>query len=208
MLRWRDGGEPSWLRWAAMGRAHPEEELSGDRLVAHGDEAAFVVALVDGLGHGASAHKAARAAASPFEEDSALRTPLSELLEEAHDRARPTRGAAVTAVRVQRNPLFVEGLGVGNVDGVLRSGPERRERIFLAGGVVGYRLPRLRTFSAPMDEPLVVVLATDGVDPAITSDPAALGPLGVERSLSLLFERHAARSDDALAFLMRVGASP
>lgn len=207
-MKWSDAGTPSWLRWAAVGRAHPDEAVSGDLFVAHGDERAFVVALVDGLGHGSSARDAARAAASAFEDESALLAPLPALLERAHDRARHTRGAALTAVRVHRAPLEVESVAIGNVDGVVLGGNERRERIYLAGGVVGFRLPKLRTFSAPMREPLSVVLATDGVDPAITSDPVAQGPLDVEHTAALLFERYAAEVDDALAFLLRVGAPP
>lgn len=207
-VRWRDAGAPSWLTWAAVGRAHPDEEVSGDCFVAHGDDAAFVVALVDGLGHGSSAAEAARAAASPFEDADALRAPLTTLMERSHDVARRTRGAALTAVRVRREPLAVESLAVGNVDGVLRGGDARRERIYLAGGVVGYRLPKLRPFATPVNEPLVVALGTDGLDPAFASDPLVDGSLAIERAAGLLFDRYATGTDDALAFLLRVGASP
>lgn len=206
-MKWSDDGTPSWLRWAAVGRAHPDEVVCGDHFVAHGDEAAFVVVLADGLGHGSSAHKAARAATSPFEEARALNAPLTDLLTDAHERARPTRGAALAAVRVRRAPLSVESVAVGNVDGVLCSGGGRRERIYLAGGVVGFRLPKLRPSFATISAPLVVALGTDGLEPGFASDPVAAGPLGIKQSAALLFERHASGSDDALAFLLRVGGS-
>lgn len=192
-----------------MGRAHPDEAVSGDRFVAHGDDDTFVVALADGLGHGPPAYEAAEAATSAFTDTDALRAPLASLVERAHEMARPTRGAALSVVRVQREPLAVEFVGVGNVEGTVRSGragDERKERLFLAGGVVGYRLPTLRTFSAVVNEPLLVALATDGVAPELCSDPALQGPLGVERTAELLFERYASGSDDGLAFLLRVGA--
>lgn len=205
-LRQSNTGAPSWLCWAACGHSRSAGDVSGDSFVVHGDDDGFLVAVVDGLGHGQAALDAARATEPSFQGADALRAPLEQLMKRAHESARNTRGAVVTLVRVRRKPLAVESLAVGNVDGVLRSRGAPRERIYLAGGVVGFRIPTLRTFSAQVEEPLVIALATDGVEPSFASDPLLDGPYDVEPTAALLLERHSAHNDDALVFLARVPA--
>ncbi len=207
-VRQSNAGAPSWLCWAACGHARSAGDVSGDSFVVHGDDDAFLVAVVDGLGHGQSALDAARATEPSFQRQDALRAPLEQLMKDAHEAARNTRGAVVTVVRVRRNPLAVESVAVGNVDGIVKSGRAARERIYLSGGVVGFRIPPLRTFSAQLEAPLVVALATDGVDSRFTSDPLLDGPYDVEPTAALLLERHSAHNDDALVFLARVAARP
>lgn len=195
----------SWVRWAACGHPRSEGDVSGDTFLARADGEVFLVVVVDGLGHGPSALTASEAAMQPFFADDAFVAPLTSLVERGHKAARETRGAVLTVVRVRRSPLAVECIAVGNVDGVLKSGGGQKERIFLAGGVVGFRIPKLRTFSARIEEPLVIALATDGITPDFASDPLLDGPFDVERTAALLLERHSANNDDALLFLARAG---
>lgn len=198
---------PVWVRWSAAGHPRSEGDVSGDGVVVRADEETFLVVVADGLGHGESAHAASSAAMRPFQDEDALRAPLEQLVKRAHEAAVQTRGAVLSVVRIMRAPLSVESVAVGNVAGVLRSGEALRERVFLAGGVVGFRIPKLRTFSARVQEPLVIALATDGVDERFGSDPLLDGPFDVERTAAMLLERHSAENDDALLFVARVKAN-
>ena len=65
--------------------------------------------------------------------------------------------------------------GVGNVDArLVRSGPELREEVALVfGGVLGYRMPRVRPATMPLERGDLLVMITDGIDAAIS--PALAG---------------------------------
>ncbi|MBV8761505.1 MAG: SpoIIE family protein phosphatase [Deltaproteobacteria bacterium] len=131
---------------------------SGDRGVVLEFAGGAVVALIDGLGHGDMASKAASAAAAALGEDPAQ--PVDELVRRCHAQLRHTRGAVMTVASFERGAMT--WVGVGNVDGILVR-PDRVEAINTRGGIVGYQLPALsprRLDVAPGD---TLVLTTDGV---------------------------------------------
>ena len=56
----------------------------------------------------------------------------------------------------------------------MRSGPELREEVALVfGGVLGYRMPRVRPATMPLERGDLLVMITDGIDGAIS--PALAG---------------------------------
>ena len=80
--------------------------------------------------------------------------------------------------------------GVGNVDArLVRSGPELREEVALVfGGVLGYRMPRVRPATMPLERGDLLVMITDGIDGAIS--PALAGG-GAAQALAEPDLRHA-----------------
>ena len=64
---------------------------------------------------------------------------------------------------------------MGNVDArLVRSGPELREEVALVfGGVLGYRMPRVRPATMPLERGDLLVMITDGIEAAIS--PALAG---------------------------------
>ena len=80
--------------------------------------------------------------------------------------------------------------GVGNVDArLVRSGPELREEVALVfGGVLGYRMPRVRPATMPLERGDLLVMITDGIDGAIS--PALAGG-GAAQALAESHLRHA-----------------
>src|SRR2546430_17300400 len=102
-----------------------------------------LVAVVDGLGHGAEAAGAALAAVTCLER--AARQPVISLIQSCHGRLAATRGAvmSVAAFNVREEPMT--RVGVGTVEGVLlrphSTVSPRREALRLHAGGVAVHLP-------------------------------------------------------------------
>lgn len=196
-------GTTAPLRWAAAGRPASGEGVSGDRHVVCGGPRSALIAVIDGLGHGAEAADAAaraaevvvRAAESPH---------LASIFHACHDELARTRGAVMSLARASDGRL--DWLAVGNVEGLVVRGPlaagGKRQRLSGAGGVVGHALPSLHPSTLPLHVGDLVVLATDGLRAAALDDVSALAtPEGLVRELLL---RHADGRDDALVLAARI----
>ena len=185
--------------------AAPEQREAGDRadVLPRGDGALIVVA--DGLGHGPEAELAATRAVATVTER--IHLPPVELVRLCHDALRPTRGAVMSIATVEPDGRF-EWLGVGNIQGVVnRPATNTSTRLVTRGGVVGARLPALRTSTLRLEHGDMVTMFTDGVD-----DGAAQAPRFLARPQALaeqLLARHLLGRDDALVLVGRfVGGRP
>ena len=191
------------VEWAIAGRALPGEERSGDAAVAVPHDRGVLLAVVDGLGHGAEAADAAERA----RDEVAARAgeSLERLMGHCHDVLRGMRGAAVALVDVRRHDPTLEWLAVGNVEAlVVRDRDEARrhvDAVLQQAGVVGMQLPALRPREAPFGAGDVLVLATDGITRNFITE---LRPAWAARPLADWILRHHGRdNDDALALVAR-----
>jgi hypothetical protein len=203
----------SCVAWAVAERALAGETENGDRAVHVGLDDGALVAVVDGLGHGPEAALAAARAVAVVEGHAGMRVDavdVDAIVAAAHATLARTRGVAMTIATIGCGGEL-RWVGVGNVEAhVLRADGPRAQRVasaVLYGGVVGYRLPRLRVSTARLDPGDLVVMATDGIavdftDQVVPGDaPARL----VERVL----ERSARANDDALVAAARyLGRAP
>lgn len=194
---------PAALERGEAGAALAGESRSGDLAVFVPYEGGALVAVVDGLGHGAAAADAAEAAAEALRGHPAQ--PAQRLLEHCHEALRKTRGAVATLAwfDVERGSLV--WTGVGNVEGRLmradRSKGDSVDSPMLFGGVLGWGLPTVRlvdTVLAPGD---TVVLATDGV----AADFGSSMPPGLtaQEQADRILASHARGNDDALVVAVR-----
>ena len=138
----------------------------GDLPVAQPIANGFLIGAIDGLGHGEAAQHAARTAGETLRRHAG--EPLARLLRICHDRLRSTRGAVISLASFDGTQGTAQWLGVGNVQGVLLrprpSGPPLRVNLVSRAGVVGCRLPQLRTTELRLEPGDVLVLVTDGID--------------------------------------------
>ena len=75
------------------------------------------------------------------------------------------------------------------------------ERVLLRSGIVGYRLPELRTSTQSIRPSDLLVFATDGISAGFTKDlPPGDAP---QRLADLILERHFKGTDDALVLVVR-----
>lgn len=190
------------VEWATAGRPHPGESVSGDLAVGVPRDGGLLAAVVDGLGHGPEAADAARIAAGVVEGSGG--EPVDAVLSRAHDELARTRGVAMTVAEIACEGTL-RWAGVGNVEAhvVRRDGhrPRRVASAVLYGGVVGYRLPRVRVSHLTLEPGDLVVLATDGLDPDFYEHLATGEP--VERMAPSIVGRWSRPNDDAQVAVVR-----
>jgi anti-sigma regulatory factor (Ser/Thr protein kinase) len=194
------------IEWGVASAALPGQDESGDLALVTTFPNGALLAVIDGLGHGPEAALAARTAgkllaANPSDD------PLS-ILERCHEGLRKTRGVVMSLASWSARTDSLTWLGVGNVEGVLVRHDKRRscEELMLRGGVVGYRLPPLRSESLSVAPGDTLVFATDGVTSEFKSgiDPE----LSPQRSADLLLARFRKGTDDACVCAARYVSLP
>ncbi len=206
-----EGGRLGPIEWAAAARPISSEEACGDHPVAvdlSGTAALFGV--LDGLGHGAEAARAARCGEEVLRRNPGK--PLGVLIQLCHRALADTRGAAMTLARIDFEAELLTWTGIGNVsaDLVAKSpvGAEVRSSARLSGGIVGYRMPEtVHTQTVRMRTGDLLVMASDGVAPSFMDsiDFAASARVIAEE----LLRSHRKDTDDALVLAARHrGASP
>jgi len=183
-------------------RPIPGEHVSGDLHVTVPGER-LVMAVIDGLGHGPDAARAAGRAAEVVEAHPGERP--DALLRRCHDELRSTRGAAITIASIDETGGEMTWVGVGNVQAALlqaRPAPgSAREWVPLRGGVVGYLLPVLRPGTIRLERDDVLVLATDGVRPVFGEWPGPGEP--PESVAARILTEQGRDTDDALVLVAR-----
>ncbi|MGC5364597.1 ATP-binding SpoIIE family protein phosphatase [Streptomyces sp. DT24] len=140
--------------WAA--RVDPGDSPSGGE----SRERALLVMVCDGLGHGPLAALASEAAVKAFHHTSA-RQPEG-ILNDIHKALRGTRGGAVAVARIEPDAGLLRYCGIGNVAGFLL-GPESRNGLLSAPGIVGQQMRTLRTFEQPLVPGGALVMHSDGL---------------------------------------------
>ncbi|MEV6260669.1 ATP-binding SpoIIE family protein phosphatase [Streptomyces sp. NPDC051784] len=123
-------------------------------------EPAVLAVLCDGLGHGPLAALASEAAVTAFRRSTA-RHPEG-LLRDIHTALRGTRGGAVAVARIEPARGRLLYCGVGNVSGTLL-GPDSRNGLLSAPGIVGHQMRSLRTFELPWKPGQALIMHSDGL---------------------------------------------
>jgi anti-sigma regulatory factor (Ser/Thr protein kinase) len=148
--------------WAVGGVNVPltGEEVCGDAWAVRSHDTGFDAMVVDGLGHGPEAAKAAIAACGAFL--SRPGRPPAEVLESADDALRATRGAAMGVGVLDLRKGEIAYAGVGNTVGVVVTGLTAQHLVSY-GGIVGQRNVRGRPFSSRWSRDSIFVGHSDGI---------------------------------------------
>jgi serine phosphatase RsbU (regulator of sigma subunit) len=193
------------VEWSVATRPAEGHIDSGDFACVRNLDDGVLLAVVDVLGHGSDAAKAAQRFKDLLEAD-----PIDELpglFARCDAVLRSDRGAVMTAVLVRTNEELLRYLGVGNVQAVVVRGDHRaaREWLLIRSGMLGSGLGPFESRTLPVRPGDVVVLATDGVHAAYAS---AIDPLQtVDRIAQAVLDTHATGKDDALVLAARLSAS-
>ena len=183
--------------------ALPGDGESGDQYLVCCNQTGILVAAVDGIGHGAEAASAAKAAIDILR--NGIGEPILSLVAKCHENLRSTRGVVMSVASVEVIHGLMTWLGVGNVQGVLVRADRKngaQETLLLRGGVVGDQLPQLQAAVLPVAKGDLLVFATDGVRTDFTT---TLSPLeNPQRAADRTLKRFSNGSDDALVLAMRI----
>ncbi len=138
---------------------------SGDRYLIKEVQQGALVAVIDGLGHGAEAARASERAAKTIETHA--QDTVITIIKHCHQQLHHTRGVVMALASINADEDTVTWLSIGNVQGTLIRSDSRAvpgyETIVMRPGVVGYNLPPLlaSVFSTSKDD--LLILATDGI---------------------------------------------
>jgi phosphoserine phosphatase RsbX len=192
---------PAALDRGVAGAPMEGESRSGDVAVFAGTASGGLACLIDGLGHGPEAADAAERCADIVRANADA--PAAELLDLCHSSLRDSRGVVMTAAWLDLAAQTVSWAGVGNVDArLVHAGPQAREDVALVfGGVVGYRMPKVRVATMPLTRGDLLVMITDGIESAIS--PALAGAGAAQTLAERIFAMHGKGTDDALALVVR-----
>jgi anti-sigma regulatory factor (Ser/Thr protein kinase) len=178
----------------------PGEGVSGDAWkVAHHVEGARVL-VVDGLGHGPDAHRAAhRALAAAAGE----RGGPGAVVDACHHALRSTRGAALAVADVDLERGRVRYAGVGNLTGTVL-GRTRRQNMVSTNGTAGQGTVRVREFEYTWEPGSLLVMATDGLATRwALDDYPGLAVRHPALVAGVLYRDHARRRDDVAVLALR-----
>lgn len=196
-------GAPTLIQWGVATRALPGETESGDRYVVRPGEAGVLVAVADGLGHGAEAALAAGRAVTLLEHHAD--ESLVPLVERCHRALASTRGVVLSLALFNDARSSVSWLGVGNVAALLvrADSAARPARVSLVtpGGIVGSALPRLTPRVLALAPGDTVIFATDGIAGGFADDLAR--EESPQELADHILARHAMGTDDALVLVAR-----
>lgn len=148
------------MTWGAACRAKQGQIISGDVYVVleHG-ESSVLAAVIDGLGGGVEAERAARLAAQVLERHADY--PLQELLRQSHTALHSTRGAVIGLLRLDQGANSASYVGVGNIG--LQVYSRQPIKPISKNGILGFRLPTLLELRYMYDPGDIFVLYSDGV---------------------------------------------
>jgi phosphoserine phosphatase RsbX len=153
--------------WGAVCRAKQNQSVSGDIYVVqeHG-EGLVLAAIVDGLGGGEEAARAARAAVQVINEHTDW--PLKDLMHRSHAALHSTRGAVIGLLRLDQKSYKASYVGVGNIGMQVYS--RQMIKPISKNGILGFRLPTLLELHYIYDPGDIFVLYSDGVSSRFALD--------------------------------------
>jgi phosphoserine phosphatase RsbX len=180
----------------------PGEGESGDQHLVCCNESGILIAAIDGIGHGAEAANAAKAAITVLR--NGIGEPIISLVMACHEKLRATRGVVLSIASVDVRHGLMTWLGVGNVHGALVRADKKltQETLLLRGGVVGDHLPQLQAAVLPVGQGDLLVFATDGIRTDFTGTLSALE--NPQRAADRILKVFGNGSDDALVLALRI----
>jgi negative regulator of sigma-B (phosphoserine phosphatase) len=144
------------------------EEVCGDAYLAV-EGSISTLAVVDGLGHGRGAAKAASVFIDFFSENASA--PLDVMLTNATGPMSKTRGAAVALLRVDGERQTLQFCGIGNIE--VKAKSDGRVEPFSMPGIVGRPIRRLNVFTYNVSPGDIFVIYSDGISSRFDLDDYA-----------------------------------
>lgn len=175
------------------------ETRSGDSCTVIEREAYFLVAAVDGLGHGPEAEAAATMAIKTIEKHADLAP--ARLLEECHAALRSTRGAVVGIARVDRALRTLVYAGLGNIEARIVA-EQKVYRPISVNGIVGHSARKFREETFPFEHGDLLLLHSDGISDRfeLTSRARSRDPQMLAAQIAAEFGR---AHDDQLLLIVK-----
>lgn len=161
-----------------------------------------VLALVDALGHGATARRIALAARTCLEKNH--EHPVTEIITRIHGCLRGTRGAVAAVCRLDLTTGELVYSGIGNIS--IRLLGSRQDRLLVRDGILGYMIPTPRQGEARLIPGDLLIMSSDGIrehyDPDNFPDLFTGSAEDIAKSMARNLGR---QTDDASCIVLRYG---
>lgn len=155
------------ISWGAVCRAKQGQVVSGDVYLVHEyGEGQVIASVIDGLGGGEEAARAARLAHQMLLQYPDY--PLQELIRRSHTALHGTRGAVIGVLRLELAGGVASYVGVGNIGMQVYS--RQPIKPISKNGILGFRLPTLLELRYVYDPGDIFVIYSDGISNHFTQD--------------------------------------
>lgn len=148
------------LSFGAATRPRPDMNVNGDEFIIQQWNESALVSVIDGLGHGQFAHRAAQKARQYIE--SHFRLPLDELFRGVARNCYATRGIVMALARFDWTEEKMTFASVGNIEARVFGSPEPVNFIFRRG-IVGVNAPNPIVTEHTWNQNNIMVLHSDGI---------------------------------------------
>jgi hypothetical protein len=118
--------------------------------------------VVDGLGHGPIAARAASVAVEAFAATGRLPGPEA-VVHALHAALRPTRGAALAVSELDLISRTVRFSGVGNIGATVEGAAQKARGLVSHNGIAGHEARRIQEFTVPWPAKGLLVVHSDGI---------------------------------------------
>jgi phosphoserine phosphatase RsbX len=182
------------ITWGAVCRAKQGQSISGDvYVVREYAEGQVLISVIDGLGGGSEAERAARLAAQLLEQYPDY--PLQDLIRRSHTALHSTRGAVIGILRLEQATNHATYVGVGNIGIQVYS--RQPIKPISKNGILGFRLPSLLELRYVYDPGDIFVLYSDGVSSTFAQDGKIDIKQPPQRMADQILETYGKHTDDA-----------
>ncbi len=185
----------------------PGEEMAADLWVVKQFGEQWLMAVIDGLGHGPEALKAAETARGVIEMFEGQPHPAT-ILTECSAAMTNTRGAVIGLCLVDYGRDRLTWSGVGNIEGkvVWRETEGQLQQVSLIStpGIVGCDLPKLNQQVCKLKPASLIIMFTDGLDSKwVFPENRWLFEMEPEALAAHLMKSHSKKTDDSLVAVVR-----
>lgn len=185
--------------WGVATRPKEGQSISGDTYVLVEREQHTLVSVIDGLGGGEEAARAATLAAAVLNNNPDH--PLTVLLQLGHTALHGTRGAVIGVLRLNHQSHTLAYIGVGNI-GVYVSSQQPIKPIS-KNGILGYRLPTLLQLDYSYNSGDTFVLYSDGISSQFLAERSLDFGGDPQHLADTILTRYGKLNDDATVVVVR-----
>lgn len=207
--RWARTSAPSMtpcpLAFGAATRVHPSMNVNGDAFVVKTWDAALLVAVIDGLGHGQFAHRAAQTARRYV--DTHFDQPPAEIFRGVGRACHATRGVVMAIARFDWARGRLTFASVGNVQARVFDSPEPMHFI-VRRGILGVNAPNPLVSEHCWEPTSVMVLHSDGLKTNWNWETFRHFANGSATTLAQQLLRALAKEDDDATVVVVKGRQP
>ena len=177
------------------------QDQCGDQCVVTPFDGGILVAVMDGVGHGPEAARAARVT-----EEIVRHSPgetLAFLIKRCHEGLRGTRGVVASFAAFNHAQKIMTWVGVGNVQGKLLSMDtlSQPRTLLLSVGTLGHQVASVFPTALPIKSGDTLIFTTDGIREDF--DQRVNLKQSPQQLADEILSRHARQTDDALVLVGR-----